>query len=240
MGDRVTEPRCGLTERPTTPAAARAARPWRVARSLLQLRAEIDAVAPDRSRASDGTIGDAAHAARTSDHNPYIVDAAGIGVVRALDVTHDPNGGCDARELAEHVRQLGAAGDPRVRYVISDHRIASPIGGWAWRRYTGANPHTLHTHVSVVEGPAYDLEIPWGWEEAHMAFKLSEEDVQRIAHATRVAILNDFAHRDRVWWGRILTGVERILARDPRNRARVAAELATEGARAAAELTPER
>ena len=39
-----------------------AARPWRVAESLLALRQEIDQLAPGRSRASDGTVGDAAHA----------------------------------------------------------------------------------------------------------------------------------------------------------------------------------
>lgn len=136
---------------------------WRVARSLLVLRDEVDALAPGRSRASDGTIGDAAHASRSSDHNPYIIDAQGIGVVRALDVTHDPDGGLDAYDLAERLRQLGAAGDPRIRYVISNGRIASPRDGWRWRRYTGVNAHTSHTHLSVVEDAAgYDSTAPWG------------------------------------------------------------------------------
>lgn len=136
---------------------------WRLAHSLVVLRDEADAVAPGRSRASDGTIGDAAHASRSSDHNPYIKDQNGVGVVRALDLTHDPDGGLDSYLLAEEVRQLGAAGDPRIRYVISNGRIASPRDGWAWRRYHGPNAHSEHVHVSVVEDQAgYDSTRPWG------------------------------------------------------------------------------
>lgn len=44
--------------------------PWYLAPSLAQLRAEVNARWPKRSKASDGTIGDRAHSARTSDHNP--------------------------------------------------------------------------------------------------------------------------------------------------------------------------
>ena len=46
---------------------------WIVAPSLDALLAQLNALAPGRSRASDGSIGDAAHAARTSNHNPWLV-----------------------------------------------------------------------------------------------------------------------------------------------------------------------
>lgn len=36
--------------------------------SLAALRAEFDEIAPTRDKSSDGWIGDAAHADRTSDH----------------------------------------------------------------------------------------------------------------------------------------------------------------------------
>ncbi|HKV33547.1 MAG TPA: hypothetical protein VJP89_04485, partial [Pyrinomonadaceae bacterium] len=59
---------------------------WRVAKSLLRLREQINELAPNRSKASDGTIGDAAHASRKSDHNPWVKDGS-IGVVTAMDIT---------------------------------------------------------------------------------------------------------------------------------------------------------
>lgn len=140
---------------------------WRIARAIQVLRAEVDALAPNRNRASDGTIGDAAHATRVSDHNPYIKDSRGLGVVRAIDVTHDPAGGLDAGRLAEHVRVLGAKGDRRVRYVIWNRRIASTASGWSWRAYLGSNPHTRHVHISVPESASgYDSGVPWGWSKS--------------------------------------------------------------------------
>ena len=71
---------------------------WRVAKSLEHLRTQVNNAFPNRSKASDGTIGDISHQGRESDHNPWVVDA-GIGVVTALDVTHDPAHGCDAGKL---------------------------------------------------------------------------------------------------------------------------------------------
>ena len=141
---------------------------WRVARSLDVLLAEVNAAAPARSKVSDGSIGDAAHASRTSDHNPWVTDSRGMGVVRARAFTHDPADGCDAGEIAEHVRQLGIDGHPALgpgAYVIWNHRIASDSYGWVWRPYSGANPHTAHVHISVATGAAgYDSTAPWGWK----------------------------------------------------------------------------
>lgn len=142
---------------------------WRVANSLQVLRSELKQVYPLRDTESDGTIGDAAHASRNSDHNPYIIDANGVGVVRAFDIDEDLDGnktdsGPDAIAIAEHLRALGKAGDPRVRYVIYDGKIASSKQGWAWRPYTGPNAHKKHVHLSVVEDPAgYDSTAPWGF-----------------------------------------------------------------------------
>mgnify|MGYP001562524195 CR=1 FL=1 len=58
---------------------------WRVAKSLDVLLAQINALSPNRDKSSDGSIGDANHSARTSDHNP---DDA--GVVKARDFSNDP------------------------------------------------------------------------------------------------------------------------------------------------------
>lgn len=47
-------------------AATEAARPWRVAQSLLMSREAVNAAFPRRGKAGDGTIGDAAHASRSN------------------------------------------------------------------------------------------------------------------------------------------------------------------------------
>jgi hypothetical protein len=115
---------------------------WRVAQSLEVLRDQINAAYPLRSRASDGTIGDAAHQASVSDHNPDR-----YGVVRALDITHDPAHGCDIDQLSD---ALCASRDERISYLIANRLITGPNYGWAWCAYDGDDPHTNHLHLSVV------------------------------------------------------------------------------------------
>src|SRR3712207_6524003 len=85
--------------------------PWRVAKAIITLRDQLNAKHPNRSKASDGYVGDAAHASRSSDHNPGVQDG-GHGVVTAMDVTHDAAHGCDCNALAETLR---TGGDPRVK-----------------------------------------------------------------------------------------------------------------------------
>lgn len=132
---------------------------WRPAKSLVTLREQINQMAPNRSKASDGTIGDAAHASRDSDHNPWVRDG-NIGVVTALDITHDSEDGCDAGAI---VQALAESRDPRIKYLIWNRRIlSSRVQPWVWRNYTGRNPHTKHFHLSVKpEKSFYDSTDPW-------------------------------------------------------------------------------
>lgn len=116
---------------------------WYLALSLQAFRNEVDKAYPLRSRASDGTIGDAAHASRTSDHNPKS-DGKGGEVVDALDLTHDPAHGFDAHGWA---RKIAARRDPRVKYLISMSEIWTPAAGW--HPYQGTNHHDKHMHTSV-------------------------------------------------------------------------------------------
>ncbi len=112
---------------------------WRLARSLEKLRSQVNAAAPNRDKSSDGTVGDTSHSSRTSDHNPNP-----SGVVCAIDITHDPKNGLDSYKLAETLR---LSGDSRIKYIISNYKIAN--SGQAWRKYSGKNPHSHHVHVSV-------------------------------------------------------------------------------------------
>lgn len=136
---------------------------WRVARSLDVLLTEINERAPKRNKVSDGSIGDAAHASRSSDHNPWVKDASGTGVVRARDFTHDPAGGLDCNWLAAEVASL-LGNHPALTngaYVIWNRRIISTDRkGEGWRAYTGSNGHTQHCHVSVGTS-GYDTTAPW-------------------------------------------------------------------------------
>jgi uncharacterized protein YraI len=132
---------------------------WRLATSLEQLLHQVNDMAPKRSKQHDGTIGDPAHAARKSEHNPDE-----DGVVRALDLTTDSARGFDAMKL---VNALVLSRDPRVLYIIHRGRIwrsyAKPgIPAWTSETYRGANQHLSHVHISVVADPQlYDSGRPW-------------------------------------------------------------------------------
>lgn len=132
---------------------------WRVAKSLLKFREQVNLMSPHRNRSSDGTIGDAKHASRNSDHNPWVRDGK-TGIVTALDLTHDVRNGVDTWALAEFLRQRR---DPRIKYVISNKRIfSSATNPWVWRNYTGSNPHSSHMHLSVHSTKNhYDHEGAW-------------------------------------------------------------------------------
>jgi peptidoglycan hydrolase-like protein with peptidoglycan-binding domain len=124
-------------------------------KSLVTMRDQANKAAPNRSKVSDGWIGNTEHAARKSDHNPLP-----NGAVLALDLTHDLAHGFDSSKWAENVR---TSKDPRLSYVISMGRIANPaIEGGAWRAYHGTNAHTHHCHTSVLHVEAlYDDPALW-------------------------------------------------------------------------------
>jgi peptidoglycan hydrolase-like protein with peptidoglycan-binding domain len=129
---------------------------WRLAHGLEKLRSQVNARWSNRSKESDGAKGDDRHAALPSDHNP--VD----GVVHAIDLTHDPLHGFDSYAFAD---MLLKNRDTRIKYVISNRRIGSGDAGpqpWVWRKYTGANPHDHHVHISIKSDAAhFDSTVEW-------------------------------------------------------------------------------
>lgn len=114
---------------------------------LANARHLIDIRWPQRDRASDGWIGDAAHQGRTSDHNPN-----GRGVVDALDV--DMFGGA----TPVHRPSIVAAflTHPAINYVIFNRRIFQNSDGMRPRTYSGINPHDKHCHGSIFQSPAQE------------------------------------------------------------------------------------
>ena len=139
---------------------------WKLSPALVRLRDELNAAYPARSTLSDGSIGDTAHSARKSDHNPD-----GAGWVRAIDVTEwDPGTpNVDGDDVAEALAEfLRAKKDPRVKYVIWRGRMFASYATasrrpWTWGPYSGPNGHFKHCHVSVV-ADARGLDAkPWGF-----------------------------------------------------------------------------
>lgn len=157
---------------------------WRVARSLDVLLNEVNEMAPRRSKVSDGSIGDAAHATRSSDHNPW-VQHGGQGIVRARDFTHDPLHGLDCNDLASDLAGLILGGfHPACRsgaYVIWRSRILSfDRRGEGWRPYSGSNPHDKHLHISVATDPAgFDSALPWLVSDRRREERLAKLEVTR-------------------------------------------------------------
>lgn len=156
-------------------------RPWgvngatdergRLARSLITLYNQVEAAFPGRQTELDGTIGDAAHQSRDSEHNPDE-----NRVVRALDLDTDPVHGFDARRFAE---QLVASKDNRILYLISNRQIVRsyPRSGtvpWQWAPYTLDNPHTEHCHISIVKGALADDQRPWVFDSTAQKLKWNE------------------------------------------------------------------
>jgi hypothetical protein len=85
-----------------------------------------------------------------SDHIP---DAQGW--VRAIDIDADLSGRSKPEimpDLADEIRKYAKFDrKKRIAYIIFNGRIASPILGWKWRKYTGANKHTKHAHISFTK-----------------------------------------------------------------------------------------
>ncbi len=139
--------------------------PWRTAKALSTLLKQVNDLSPNRSKASDGTIGNAAHAARNSDHNPWIViteNGKKIGIVTGEDITNDSAHGMDSDKLAQ---ALIDSKDNRIKYVISQGTITSGLPGpkpWVRRPYKGVNPHNHHVHISVrQEQTFFDSNRAW-------------------------------------------------------------------------------
>lgn len=150
---------------------------WTVIPCLLTLRDEFNAVNPARDKGADGTIGDSAHTS-TSDHTPDEQsdalrdhDADSKNEVHALDIDSTgpwPEPGWFAATIEalrgeERRRWLDPTDKCRLKYIIFNRRIASQSSDFAWRDYSGSDPHTNHAHFSGRYETACENDTrPWG------------------------------------------------------------------------------
>ena len=153
-------------------------KPWILVPCLVSLRQEFDALAPHRSKASDGGIGDQRHAQSSSDHNPDETgvtpyeDADAVNEVHAIDVDKALNqtGWTMERAVQLVVTRHRTQVDARLQNVIFNRKIWSASFGWTARAYTGPNPHDKHAHFSAKYGSKQEADTrPWGLLEAARA-----------------------------------------------------------------------
>lgn len=112
---------------------------WFLNPALSRFRQEVNARWPNRDKTSDGTIGDAAHQASSSDHNP---DTDGSVDAWDMDVNGVDVWACINAALAHEA----------IQYVIYNRRITSRsmAGGLGtWHPYNGVNPHDKHVHFNT-------------------------------------------------------------------------------------------
>lgn len=129
-------------------------------KALTRLRTDFNTAFPNRDKASDGWIGDAAHAAGTSGHNAEssgkseYTDGDKIDEVRAIDVDNDLK--APSVTMLKVIQKILATPNDlkRLKYIIYNRVIWSKSNGWRPRAYTGSSPHTEHAHFSG--DPAYD------------------------------------------------------------------------------------
>lgn len=172
---------------------------WTLVPALVSLREEFNELAPGRDKASDGSIGDTAHASSSSDHNPDETgatpseDADSDNEVHAIDVDRDlRRAGWSMNRAVEVIVGRHRSGeDDRLQNVIWNGRIWSRSWGWTARVYTGSNPHDKHAHFSARYTTTQERNTrAWGLLEAEeddmpTADEVANKVVEKMTEAMR-------------------------------------------------------
>lgn len=172
---------------------------------LKNLQRQLDAAFPDRHR-PDGWLGDAAHRARTSGHNPD--DSAGSrpawngdgdskAEVRALDVSADLGDGVDSLDVVKHLIKLPNF-KTVVRYVIHRGHIYHADNGFKADDYDGDNPHTKHVHFEGAWTQAADNNTTYNFHLEDVPVALNAADkayISSLINASEARIKADTAGR---------------------------------------------
>lgn len=147
---------------------------WVLIPCLVKLRDEFNTVAPGRDKASDGSVGDPAHASTTSDHNPDetgkvpVVDADAVNEVHAVDIDAGlRTAGLSMERVVQFLLARCRSGaENRLRYIIFNRRIWRASNDWKQETYGGLNPHTEHAHFSGSYVSALEADArPWRLED---------------------------------------------------------------------------
>jgi hypothetical protein len=170
---------------------------WILVPCLGQLRTDLNRLAPNRDKSSDGTIGDLAHQGSVSDHND---DEIGRVPIRDADSKHEVHAvdlDVDLREpnltmemVVQHVLARCRSGaEKRLRYIIFNRRIWSASSSWTQRTYSGGNAHDKHAHFSASYETKHEASTAsWRLEDIPVALtdadkKWLSAEVARIVDA---------------------------------------------------------
>jgi hypothetical protein len=157
---------------------------WQLTKGLQHLRAQVNDVFPDRDHTSDGTIGDEAHQAETSGHNPddtvgsrpaWNGDGDSTPEVRAWDMDSDLAPGLDCQTLVDHIRALPGVASV-LRYMIYNRRMYHERDGFKPTPYTGASAHTEHVHFEGAWSQAADENITFDYRIEEIPVALTAAD----------------------------------------------------------------
>lgn len=164
---------------------------WVVVPNLDNLRDQLNEIAPDRDKSSDGSIGNQAHQDSRSSHNddlhgnPEYRDGDKVPEVRARDFDKDlRRPGLTMAMVIRHLVEGARIGRFWwLRYLIYDGIIYHKSNGFQARTYTGQNKHREHAHVNSDFTQAADTvrNVNYHLEEL---VALSETEMNKIADLT--------------------------------------------------------
>lgn len=162
---------------------------WILTKGLQNLRDQVNAAFPDRDKTSDGTIGDAAHQAETSSHNPddtpgstpeWDGDPDSTPEVRAWDMDSDLRAApATAQQVVDHIRNLPGVSSV-LRYIIYNRKIYKASNGWNAETYNGASAHTEHIHFTGAFTQAADNNTTFDYRLEEIPVALTAADKQWI------------------------------------------------------------
>ncbi len=130
---------------------------WTAVPNLVEGRDQANKRFPLRRKSAEGMVGDLAHQASSSSHNPDLTgkpeyrDGDAKDEVRAWDfdaVLNSADGVTMEDVVQMLVKRLRAGDLWHIRYIIYNKRIWHRRDGFVTRQYTGSDPHTSHAHIN--------------------------------------------------------------------------------------------